>query len=403
MTRNLLAIAGACFIGFAGFTLVMPFLPLYFAQLGMRDPADIALWSGLSLGVTPGMTALLAPLWGRVADRYGNKFLVLRSLACFVITMVLMGLVTRPWHVFALRVLQGFFAGYGALAVAMAAQAAPRERMASAIGTVQTAQRLGPALGPAIGGVLAVAIGIRAAFFVSSLFYLAAFVLVWRWFDEPPASRESGEAQRAPSRLSFESPAALQQFVLLMGVIFGLQLVDRSFGPVLPLYLEQLGVAPARIAVVAGVLFSAAAGAGAIGNLATQRLLHRVAPRAILRWMALAAAVGLVPFVLGAPVPVLLAATVAFGFAIGVALTASFTAAGHVIPEQSRSTGFGLLTSASLVGLSLSPIASGVLARISIRSVFIMGVIALAVLSAMVSYVMRQRVDRAAWPSMEEL
>ena len=53
MNRNLLAIAGACLIGFAGFTLVMPFLPLYFAQLGMRDPADIALWSGLSLGVTP--------------------------------------------------------------------------------------------------------------------------------------------------------------------------------------------------------------------------------------------------------------------------------------------------------------------------------------------------------------
>ena len=145
VNRNLLAIAGACFIGFSGFTLAMPFLPLYFAQLGMRDAADIALWSGLSLGVTPGMTALLAPLWGRVADRYGTKFLVLRSLVCFVITMVLMGLVTRPWHIFGLRVLQGFFAGYGALAVSMAAQAAPRERMASAIGTVQTAQRLGPA------------------------------------------------------------------------------------------------------------------------------------------------------------------------------------------------------------------------------------------------------------------
>ncbi len=95
-------------------------------------------------------------------------------------------------------------------------------------------------------------------------------------------------------------------------------------------------------------------------------------------------------------------ATVVFGFTIGVAMTASFTAAGHVIPEQSQSTGFGLLTSASLVGLSISPIASGVLARISIRSVFIVGVITLAVLSAMVSYVMRDRVDRATWPSVEE-
>lgn len=402
MNRNLLAIAGACFIGFSGFTLVMPFLPLYFAQLGMSDPAEIALWSGLSLGVTPGMTALLAPLWGRVADRYGSKFLVLRSLACFVITMILMGLVTQPWHIFGLRVLQGFFAGYGALAVAMAAQAASRDRMASAIGTVQTAQRLGPAVGPMIGGVLAVAIGIRAAFVVSSVFYLAAFVLVWRWFEEPPSHTRAAPTERESQRLTFDNGAAFQQFVLLMGVIFGLQLVDRSFGPVLPLYLEQLGVQADRIALVAGVLFSAAAGAGAVGNLATQRLLRRSAPRALLRWTALAAAIGLVPFVLRSPVPVLLAATLVFGAAIGVAMTSSFTAAGHVIPEHSRSTGFGLLTSASLVGLSLSPIAAGVLARISIRSVFIVGVITLAVLSAMVSYVMRDRVVTATLPSVEE-
>lgn len=402
VNRNLLAIAGACFIGFAGFTLVMPFLPLYFVQLGMRDPADIALWSGLSLGVTPGMTALLAPLWGRVADRYGNKFLVLRSLACFIITMVMMGLVTRPWHIFALRVLQGFFAGYGALAVAMAAQAAPRDRMASAIGTVQTAQRLGPALGPAIGGVLAVAIGIRATFFVSSLFYLLAFVLVWRWFVEPARLPVPETPDGEPPRLSFASGAAFQQFVLLMGVIFGLQLVDRSFGPVLPLYLEQLGVARSHLALAAGVLFSSVAAAGALGNLVTQRLLQRWPPRALLRWTALAAAAGLLPFVVGAPVVWLVVATIVFGFAIGVAMTASFTAAGHVIPEQSRSTGFGLLTSASLVGLSVSPMASGVLARISIRSVFIVGMITLAVLSAMVSYVLRERVDRAEQPSVEE-
>lgn len=406
MNRNLLAIAGACFIGFSGFTLVMPFLPLYFAQLGMRDPADIALWSGLSLGVTPGMTALLAPLWGRLADRYGNKFLVLRSLACFVVTMVTMGLVSRPWHIFALRVLQGFFAGYGALAVSMAAASAPRDRMASAIGTVQMAQRLGPAVGPAIGGLLAVAIGIRHTFFVSSAFYLAAFVLVWQWFREPERGREARRpvgAERAGTQgLALGSGVALQQFVLLLGVIFGLQLVDRSFGPVLPLYLAGNGVPDTRIALASGLLFSSTAAAGAVGNLLTQRLLRRWSPRALLRVTALAGAVSLVPFVTGASLPVLLAATTVFGFAMGIAMTASFTAAGHVIPEQSRSTGFALLTSASLVGLSVSPIASGVLARISIRSVFIVGAITLVVVAAMVSYLLRGRVGQASWPSMEE-
>ncbi len=97
----------------------MPFLPLYFQELGVSGVADLAFWSGISLGVTPGITALLAPLWGRVADRYGRKILVERSLVCFVVTMIAMAYVRAPWHVFALRVLQGFFAGYGALALAI--------------------------------------------------------------------------------------------------------------------------------------------------------------------------------------------------------------------------------------------------------------------------------------------
>src|SRR5688500_9329753 len=137
---NLVAVTAASFIGFTGFTLVMPFLPLYFQLLGVADVGEIALWSGLSLGVTPAMTALLAPFWGRLADRFGRKIMVERSLASFVVVMAGMAFVTEAWHVFALRAVQGLFAGYGALALTMATESAPRHRLAHAIGQVQTAQ-----------------------------------------------------------------------------------------------------------------------------------------------------------------------------------------------------------------------------------------------------------------------
>ena len=94
--KNLFAVTAATFIGFTGFTLVMPFLPLYFQQLGVSDVGDIALWSGLSLGVTPAVTALMAPFWGRLADRVGRKIMIERSLASFVIVMAAMAFVTRP-------------------------------------------------------------------------------------------------------------------------------------------------------------------------------------------------------------------------------------------------------------------------------------------------------------------
>src|SRR5512146_3040216 len=76
--RNQFAVTAAAFIGYTGFTLVMPFLPLYIAQLGVHDVGQVALWSGLSLGATPALTALLSPAWGKVADRFGRKLMLQR-------------------------------------------------------------------------------------------------------------------------------------------------------------------------------------------------------------------------------------------------------------------------------------------------------------------------------------
>ena len=90
-------------MGYTGFTLVMPFLPLFIGQLGVDDVGQIAMWTGLSLGVTPALTALLAPAWGRLGDRYGRKIMVERSLVSFVVLMAAMAYVTRAWHVLAVR------------------------------------------------------------------------------------------------------------------------------------------------------------------------------------------------------------------------------------------------------------------------------------------------------------
>ena len=70
--RNQIAVTVAAFVGFTGFTIVMPFLPLYLEELGTHDPGAIAIWSGLCLGVTPAITAMMAPFWARIGDRYGR-------------------------------------------------------------------------------------------------------------------------------------------------------------------------------------------------------------------------------------------------------------------------------------------------------------------------------------------
>jgi MFS transporter, DHA1 family, multidrug resistance protein len=400
--KNLYAVTAAGFIGFTGFTLVMPFLPLYFEQLGVTDVGEIALWSGLSLGVTPGVTAFMAPLWGRLADRYGRKIMVQRSLFSFVVVMAATAFVTEPWQVFALRTVQGLFAGYGALTLTMAADVAPSDRTAYAIGFVQTAQRIGPALGPVIGGIVAQAFGLRNAFLVTSVFYALAFLVVTFGYDERGVFQRTrgGDA----GRVTFRNVLAFENFVLLMAVIFGLQVVDRSFGPVLPLFVGSLGTDDAGVPLLAGVLFSISAAAGAVGNNLCGYLMRRSGARRVIAWACGTAAAGVCGYLVAANAWWLALPTAIFGVAIGAATTAAYTAASSIVPLSARGSGFGLLTTASLVGLAVSPIASGLLAATSIGAVFLMDAVILGTLALMVSRLMIMApMTAAASPPPEEI
>ncbi len=390
----MLAVTAASFMGYTGFTLVMPFLPLFIGQLGVTDVGGIAMWTGLSLGVTPALTALLAPAWGRLGDRYGRKIMVERSLVSFVVLMAAMAYVTRAWHVLALRAIQGLFAGYGSLSVAMAAESAPRDRMPQAIGLVQTAQRIGPGVGPVIGGVLAGVVGLRRAFIATALFYGIGLVIVHMMYDDRATHAQPADAPET-GRVTFRSVLAFQNFILMMGVIFGLQFVDRSFGPVLPLYVEQMGVTHERVAIVSGVLFSIMACAGALGHHFCGRLLKRHTSRVVIGGGAAVAALGCGMFGGSGNLWVMGVASVLLGLGIGAAMTASYSAAGAVIPPGAHGAGFGVLTSASLVGMASSPFIAGFLGGTSIRVVFFVDLSMMAMLALAVR---RRMVDAGSGP-----
>lgn len=378
--RNLAAVTVATFIGFTGFTLVMPFLPLYLEQLGLTDTGEIAIWAGLGLGVTPAVTALMAPVWARVAERYGRKLMVARSLFSFVVIMAAMAFVTAPWQVVALRGVQGFFAGYGMLALTMAAESAPDAQMARAIGWVQTAQRLGPALGPVLGGALAQVVGLRLAFLGAAAMFLGAFLLVLVGYREHPVNRNAAATSDAP-KVTLRSLTALPNFTLFLLTIFALQMVDRSFGPVLPLYLREAGVTVDRVPVLAGMIFTVAAGSGAVGNQLCDWLLRRFHAGTVIVAGALGAAVASGVFAWGPSASALLAAAALFGAGLGVAFTTVYTLAGQRVPAASRGVAFGYLTTASLTGLALSPVVSGMLGAFSMRSVFLVDAAGLGLLA----------------------
>jgi MFS family permease len=267
--------------------------------------------------------------------------------------------------------------------MSMAAESVPRPQMARAIGIVQMGQRLGPALGPLVGGMLAPIVGLRRAFLVTAGFYVVALLMMLIFYQEP-RTRQARQATRGLVSVAREL-AATPGFLLVLAAIFTLQTVDRSFSPILPLFVEQLGVPSERVATVAGLLFSLIAACAALGHRTAHAVMRRSTARAIIMTVAgvLAAALTLVVFLPSLSMLTLALVVVAFG--IGVAMTAAYSVAGALLPADAHVTGFGIMTTASLVGLAFSPVLAGVVGVSGLRVVFVVDVLLLVALGIAVA------------------
>ena len=95
----------------AGLGMLIPFLPLFIKELGISDPKAQAAWSGIICGVPYVFTALLAPLWGTISDKYGRKLLILRTTFGISVIALLMSLVTNVYQLLVLRILHGICGG----------------------------------------------------------------------------------------------------------------------------------------------------------------------------------------------------------------------------------------------------------------------------------------------------
>ena len=89
--RNLSVCFAGSFSTLIAMTLLLPFLPLYVEQLGAQGHAAIVQWSGIAYGATFFAAALVAPLWGRLGDRYGRKVMLVRASFGMAICMSLDG------------------------------------------------------------------------------------------------------------------------------------------------------------------------------------------------------------------------------------------------------------------------------------------------------------------------
>jgi DHA1 family multidrug resistance protein-like MFS transporter len=348
----------------------------------VADVAQAALVTGVMLAISPLLAAFFSPLWGLLADRYGRKRMVQRSLLVFAVACALMGRVTDVAQLFLLRACIGVFGGFTSMTMAYVVTVAPASRAGGALGLLQAAQVGGIIVGPICAGLIADRFGLRATFAGGSaviLVGLAAATLLTqddRRLVARPAAPAPGAAGPRPGARAglgeLRAAARLPGLLAVMAVLFLVQFVDRSFGPILPLYVEQLGAPPEAVASYSGTIISLAAVGTGISASLLGHLSSRLPARRLLLGTLIAGAALCLPLALVRNPLQLLAVRVLLGLFAGGSLTLAYALANQTAPTEGKGAAFGVLSSVSLLGSASSPLVTGALAGIGLRSVFVL-------------------------------
>src|SRR5579872_2521287 len=379
--RNLYTLWAAQFLAMVGLSLIVPFMPLYIGTLGVAPLEAVERWSGILFAAPFFAQALAAPLWGMLGDRYGRKIMVIRALGCIGFTNLLAAFVLNVWQLLALRALQGGVSGFVAATNALVSSAMPRDRLGAAMGLLQTSMTAGSVIGPLIGGGLADLLGYRHVFVVNGLLCWVAAAVVLRGVREPAVARVqvARPGVRENFAYFFGSPALRTTGLLLCASQMAVMVVE----PIFPIYVQTLGVPTARVATVAGVLFSVTGITAILGAPVWGRASDRSGEARVLvivLWGACFA------YALQAGVHspyTLLVFRALLGFFVAGVLPPLFAIVARVTPAERLGAIMGLTSSTIMVGNLIGPIVGGLCAAaFGIRPVFGMAAAILAICAA---------------------
>ena len=265
------------FLTGASISLVVPFMPIFVEQLGIESD-QVAFYAGLAISVSAVSAALVSPIWGILADKYGRKPMMIRAGLAMTVTMGGLAFVPNIYWLIFLRLLNGVFTGFVPNATALIASQVPKDKSGAALGTLSTGVVAGTLTGPFVGGFIAEIFGIRNVFLLVGDFLFLAAILTIFFIKEDfqPVAKEKAIPTKEVFS-SFKYPRLLANLFLTSFVI---QFSAQSIGPILALYVRDLGQTE-NLLFVSGLIvssmgFSSMMSAGILGKLGDKVGNHRL-------------------------------------------------------------------------------------------------------------------------------
>jgi MFS transporter, DHA1 family, multidrug resistance protein len=356
---TLLVMFIAQLLSIVGFAFVLPFIPFYIREIGVTDEKLVPVWAGILMAASSLTMTVFAPMWGWVSDRYGRKLMVERAMFAGAIVTIAMGMVGNVYQLLFLRLLSGAFTGTISASIALVSSVLPASKLGMGLGVMQVAVFLGMSLGPWIGGIIADAIGYRLTFVAGGLILLAGGILVMFGAKEKFVRPTVASLKRSGGMSNL---LALPGFVSMMVVFLLFNFSINIAIPILPLFIETVGQLKTKVASTTGLLLAVTGATPSISAAAIGYLSDRVGHKRVLIFNLFITGVLWVAHAMARNIDQLLIVRILFGFAVGGNIPTMNALVGKLTPRENYGKAYGLMASMTSLGMTLGPLAGGVMA-----------------------------------------
>ncbi|MFC7680863.1 MFS transporter [Paenibacillus sp. GCM10028914] len=370
---NLIVLWFGQFLVNAGMTMITPFLTLYLAQdLNVVGEHEIGVWAGLIFAANFLTSFIFQPIWGKVADKYGRKVMLLRSGFGMALVIACMGFATHPWHLLVLRLLNGTISGFNPAAISLVSGTTPKNRMGFSMGIMQSGQVAGTILGPLIGGLMAGWVGFRPIFFITGALIFIASLLALFLVKEKFNREEAMQAPQVSVIAGLKELSHTPQLPALFAVTFILQFAMISPMSLLPLYVQKLHGSTVDIALWSGFVIAVTGLSNMIASPILGKLSDKVGAHRILTYALIGTGLTLIPQAFVQSVWQLIIVRFMMGVFMGGLLPSVNALIRSYTPNGMESRSFGFNTSALALGNMLGAIIGGFLSGfIGIEGLFL--------------------------------
>lgn len=365
--RQILILSFSLIVVMLGFGMVMPVFPFYIEEMGA---------SGSHLGLLVATSSFLefffGPIWGGVSDRVGRKPVLMLGMVGYALSMLLFGLATELWMLFASRALSGILSSATlSTSLAYVGDSTSEEDRGGGMGVLGAAMAFGMILGPGVGGWLAGG-SLSTPFFLSAGLSLFSLLLIFLLVPEslPAEARAEGDGAVRTVQLGELRRALLGPLGILLFMVTLFSFALTNFEAVFGLYaLEKYGYGPEQVGTILTVVaVVSTVGKGALTGPTTRRW----GEAAVIKASALAGSVGFLVLLLANSYLTILLAT---GFFI-LSKTLLRPAAFALISKRAsggQGAAMGLSNSFMSLGRIVGPVWAGFIFDVNVDYPYLSG------------------------------